>query len=193
LSLIFISQILSFSNCDWEKLTDACNTFYTAPIHIDDSADNSALTIRAKSRRLKIEKGLGLVIIDYLQLMKVSRFSERRDLEISEISKALKGLAKELEIPVVALSQLNRQLERRDDKRPRLSDLRESGSLEQDADVVAFIHWEEVFKKKEERLSYEGKAELIIAKQRNGPTGSVPLAFLKAYSLFENLAIEESL
>lgn len=142
----------------------------------------------------------------------------------TEISKALKGLAKELhyanhhlaplarsqdgsirrssngsivaiinklEIPVVALSQLNRQLERRDDKRPRISDLRESGSLEQDADIVAFIHREEVFKKKEERINYEGKAELIIAKQRNGPTDSIPLAFLKAHSRFENLALED--
>ncbi|MBT8331425.1 MAG: replicative DNA helicase [Deltaproteobacteria bacterium] len=179
------------SKGDWEKLNKACSTFYNAPIYIDDSADNSVLTIRAKSRRLKMEKGLGLVIIDYLQLMKVARISERRDLEISEISKALKGLAKELEIPVVALSQLNRQLERRDDKRPRLSDLRESGSLEQDADVVAFIHREEVFKKNEDKIPFEGKAELIVAKQRNGPTDTLPLAFLKAYSRFENLALDE--
>jgi replicative DNA helicase len=131
-----------------------------------------------------MEKGPELIIIDYLQLMKVTRATERRDLDISEISRALKGIAKELEIRVVALSQLNRQLERRDDKRPRLSDLRESGSLEQDADVVAFIHREEVFKKKEDRIAYEGKAELIIAKQRNGPTDSVPLAFLKSQSRF---------
>jgi replicative DNA helicase len=179
------------SKVDWDKINKACSTLYKAPIYIDDSADNSALTIRAKSRRLKMEKGLGLIIIDYLQLMKVPRVSERRDLEISEISKALKGLAKELEIPVVALSQLNRQLERRDDKRPRLSDLRESGSLEQDADVVAFIHREEVFKKKEERIPFEGKAELIVAKQRNGPTDSLPLTFLKTYSRFENLAFDE--
>jgi replicative DNA helicase len=140
-----------------------------------------------------MEKGLGLVIIDYLQLMKVTRATERRDLDISEISRALKGLAKELKIPVVALSQLNRQLERRDDNRPRLSDLRESGSLEQDADVVAFIHREEVFKKMGDRIAYEGKAELIVAKQRNGPTDSVPLAFLKSQSRFENLAPEESM
>lgn len=179
------------SKGDWEKISMACNTFHKAPIYIDDSADNSVLSIRAKSRRLKLEKELGLVIIDYLQLMKVTRVAERRDLEISEISKALKGLAKELDIPIVALSQLNRQLERRDDKRPRLSDLRESGSLEQDADVVAFIHREEVFKSKEEREQFEGKAELIVAKQRNGPTDSLPLAFLKTYSRFENLATEE--
>jgi len=123
--------------------------------------------------------------------MKVTRPNERRDLDISEISRSLKGLAKELQIPVVALSQLNRQLEKRDDKRPRLSDLRESGSLEQDADVVAFIHREEVYKKKEDKIPFEGKAELIIAKQRNGPTDSLPLAFLKAYTRFENLALDE--
>jgi replicative DNA helicase len=178
---------------DWEILHQAGRTLHAAPLYIDDSPDNSALTIRAKTRRLKMEKGLGLVIIDYLQLMKVPRPTERRDLDISEISRALKGLAKELAIPVVALSQLNRELERRDDKRPRLSDLRESGSLEQDADIVAFIHREEVFKPKEDRIAYEGRAELIVAKQRNGPTDSVFLAFLKSHSRFENLVCEESL
>jgi replicative DNA helicase len=176
---------------DWEELDRACSTLHQAPIYIDDSPDNSALSIRAKTRRLKLEKGLGLIIIDYLQLMKVTRPNERRDLDISEISRSLKGLAKELEVPIIALSQLNRQLEKRDDKRPRLSDLRESGSLEQDADVVAFIHREEVFKKNEDKLPFEGKAELIVAKQRNGPTDSLPLAFLKSYSRFENLASEE--
>jgi replicative DNA helicase len=177
---------------DWEILNQACCSLHAAPIYIDDSPDNSALSIRAKTRRLKLEKGLGLVIIDYLQLMKVTRSNERRDLDISEISRSLKGLAKELQVPVIALSQLNRQLEKRDDKRPRLSDLRESGSLEQDADVVAFIHREEVFKKKEDRIPYEGRAELIIAKQRNGPTDSFPLAFIKSYSRFENLAFDET-
>ena len=176
---------------DWKILNKSGSTLNEAPIFIDDSSDNSALSIRAKTRRLKLEKGLGLVIIDYLQLMKVTRPNERRDLDISEISRSLKGLAKELQIPVVALSQLNRQLEKRDDKRPRLSDLRESGSLEQDADVVAFIHREEVFKKKEDKIPFEGKAELIVAKQRNGPTDSLPLAFLKSYSRFENLAFDE--
>ena len=176
---------------DWETLIQAGSTLHEAPIYIDDSADNSALSIRAKTRRLKMEIGLGLVVIDYLQLMKVTRPNERRDLDISEISRSLKSLAKELQIPVVALSQLNRQLEKRDDKRPRLSDLRESGSLEQDADVVAFIHREEVFKKKEDKIPFEGKAELIVAKQRNGPTDSLPLAFLKPYSRFENLAFDE--
>lgn len=179
------------SRQDWEILNKSGDTLHEAPIYIDDSPDNSALSIRAKSRRLKLEKGLGLMIIDYLQLMKVTRPNERRDLDISEISRSLKGLAKELQIPVIALSQLNRQLEKRDDKRPRLSDLRESGSLEQDADVVAFIHREEVFKKNEDKIPFEGKAELIVAKQRNGPTDSLPLAFLKSYSRFENLAFDE--
>ena len=181
------------SQQDWKNLHKAGRTLYRAPIYIDDSADNTSLTIRAKARRLKMDSGLGLVIIDYLQLMKVARSRERRDLDISEISRSLKSLAKELGVPVVALSQLNRQLEKRDDKRPRLSDLRESGSLEQDADVVALIHREEVFMKKEEKLAYEGKAEIIVAKQRNGPTGSVPVAFLKSHSCFANLAFDEAL
>jgi replicative DNA helicase len=176
----------------WDKLNKAGKRLYRAPIYIDDSSDNSALTIRAKSRRLKMEKNVGFVVIDYLQLMKVIRYSERRDLDISEISRALKALARELEIPVMALSQLNRQLEKRDDKRPRLSDLRESGALEQDADVVAFIHREGAFKKKDKIQPDDGKSELIVAKQRNGPTGSVPLLFLKQYLRFENLAPEDS-
>ncbi|UCG08876.1 MAG: replicative DNA helicase [Desulfobacterales bacterium] len=180
------------SDRDWKKLHQAGARLYEAPIYIDDSPENSALSIRAKTRRLKMEQNVGLVIIDYLQLMKIVRTSERRDLDISEISRSLKALARELEIPVVALSQLNRQLERRDDKRPRLSDLRESGALEQDADVVAFIHREDAFKKKGEIQPDDGKAELIVAKQRNGPTGSVPLAFLKSYLRFENLAPEDS-
>ena len=177
-------------NDDWEKLQKAGAKLFQAPIYIDDSPENSALSIRAKSRRLKMEKGLGLVIIDYIQLMKVVRTSERRDLDISEISRSLKALARELEVPVVALSQLNRQLEKRDDKRPRLSDLRESGALEQDADVVAFIHRADAFKKKDEIHPADGTAELIVAKRRNGPTGSVDLAFLKSHLRFENLAPE---
>ena len=136
-----------------------------------------------------MENEVGLVIIDYLQLMKVVRSGERRDLDISEISRSLKALARELEIPVVALSQLNRQLEKRDDKRPRLSDLRESGALEQDADVVAFIHRADAFRKADE--VQDGRAEVIVAKHRNGPTGSAHLVFLKPYSRFENLALED--
>jgi replicative DNA helicase len=182
----------SVSKQDWDRLKNAGSTLYDAPIYIDDSYNNSVLSIRAKSRRLKKENGLGLVIIDYLQLIKVMRTSERRDLDVSEISRSLKGLAKELAIPVVALSQLNRQSERRDDKRPRLSDLRESGALEQDADVVAFIHRENAFRKKGELSFDEGTAELIIAKQRNGPTDSIHLTFLDAYARFENLAPDET-
>ena len=123
--------------------------------------------------------------------MKVLKAADRRDLDIAEISRSLKSLAKELEIPVIALSQLNRQLEKRDDKRPRLADLRESGALEQDADLVVFIHREEVFRKDEDALQFEGRAEVIVAKQRNGPIGSVYLAFLKEISCFENLASED--
>jgi replicative DNA helicase len=178
------------SDQEWKDLHAAGKTLFHAPIYIDDSPENSVLSIRAKTRRLKMENGVGLVIIDYLQLMKVVRTSERRDLDISEISRSLKALARELDIPVVALSQLNRQLEKRDDKRPRLSDLRESGALEQDADVVAFIHRADAFRKADE--VHDGKAEVIVAKQRNGPTGSAHLAFLKAFSRFENLALEDS-
>ncbi|MDP2643772.1 MAG: replicative DNA helicase [Desulfobacterales bacterium] len=176
-----------FSREDWVKLTDAASTLSEIPIFIDDAADISAMGIRAKSRRLKMDKGLGMVIIDYLQLMKGSYLSERRDLEISEISRSLKALAKELDIPVLALSQLNRKLEDRADKRPQLSDLRESGALEQDADVVAFIYRDEVYNK-DENNPEKGKAEIIIAKQRNGPTGKVPLVFRNVYTRFEDLA-----
>ncbi len=178
-----------FSRDDWVKLTDAAGFLSQAPIYIDDAADLSAMTIRAKARRLKMDKDLGLVFIDYLQLMKVSGGQERRDLEISEISRSLKIMAKELGVPVVALSQLNRKLEERSDKRPQLSDLRESGALEQDADVVAFIYRDEVYNKDENNPN-RGTAELIIAKQRNGPVGSIPLTFLHAYTRFENPAAD---
>ncbi len=179
-----------FGQDDWVKLTNAGGVLSDAPIYIDDSPDITAMTIRAKARRMKMEKGLGLVIIDYLQLMKSRSSLERRDLEISEISRSLKALAKELSIPVVALSQLNRRLEDRSDKRPQLSDLRESGALEQDADIVAFIYRDEIYNKAPDNPN-RGKAELIIAKQRNGPTGVVHLAFLDAYTRFETLASEE--
>lgn len=160
-----------------------------APLFIDDSPDTGILNLRAKARRLKKNEKIGLVVIDYIQLMKMPGRHERRDLEISEISRGLKALAKELDVPVVALSQLNRQLESRDDKRPRLSDLRESGALEQDADVVAFIHREEVFRKPEEKSAYRGRAEIIVAKQRNGPTDRIPLVFLHRFSAFANPAL----
>jgi replicative DNA helicase len=174
---------------EWLRITDAAGRLTESPIFIDDTANLSAVEIRSKARRLKMNHDIGLVIIDYLQLMKSRGRVERRELEISEISRSLKGLAKELSIPVMALSQLNRMLEQRADKRPVLSDLRESGSLEQDADVVAFIYRDEVYNKDENNPN-RGKAEIIISKQRNGPIGTVNLAFLHAYTKFENLAEE---
>lgn len=178
-----------FTKEDWDRLTDAADVLSAAPIFIDDSASLTALEVRAKARRLKMEKNLGLIIIDYLQLMQGRPGAERRDLEISDISRSLKSLAKELDVPVVALSQLNRMLEQRTDRRPRLSDLRESGALEQDADVVAFIYRDEVYNK-EDNNPHKGTAEIILAKQRNGPTGEVLLTFLNTYTRFENRAPE---
>lgn len=175
---------------DWQRLTDSASVLSEAPIFIDDSSNISATEIRAKARRLKMEKNLGLIIIDYLQLMKAGSSMDRRDLEIAEISRSLKGLAKELDIPVIALSQLNRMLEQRSDKRPVLSDLRESGALEQDADIVAFIYRDEVYNKEEDNPS-KGKAEIIIAKHRNGPVGVATLTFLGAYTRFENMAMND--
>jgi len=176
-----------FSREDWVSLTNAAEVLSEAEIYIDDSPDLSAMSIRAKARRLKMDKKIGLIIIDYIQLMKGRASAERRDLEISEISRGLKALAKELELPVIALSQLNRKLEERHDKRPQLSDLRESGALEQDADVVAFIYRDEVYNKDENNPN-KGTAELLLKKQRNGPTGEVKMAFISAYTRFENLA-----
>ncbi len=175
---------------DWIKITDAAGFLSQAPIFIDDSANITVLEIRAKSRRLKMEHDIGLIIIDYLQLMKGRISAERRDLEISEISRSLKALAKELDIPVLALSQLNRKLEERSDKRPQLADLRESGALEQDADVVAFIYRDELYNKDENNPN-KGKAEIILAKQRNGPTGTALLTFLDTYTRFENFIPKE--
>jgi replicative DNA helicase len=150
-----------FSMEDWHRLTEAAGTLSECPIYIDDSPSLSAMEIRAKARRLKMDKNIGLVIIDYLQLMQGRSSAERRDLEISEISRGLKALAKELDLPVMALSQLNRMLEQRTDKRPRLSDLRESGALEQDADVVAFIYRDEVYNKEEDNPN-RGTAEILL-------------------------------
>ncbi len=149
------------------------------------------LEIRAKARRLKAEKNIGMIVIDYLQLMQGPSNSESREREISHISRSLKSLAKELNIPVIALAQLNRAVETRNDKRPQLSDLRESGSIEQDADVVLFLNRPEYYGIKnfmDDGTSTEGVAELIIGKQRNGPTGDIRLAFIKEYARFENLA-----
>jgi len=176
-----------FHKQDWLNLTNAADVLSEAPIYIDDSADITIASIRAKARRLKLDKDLGIIIIDYLQLMRGPVKSERRDLEISEISRSLKSLAKELNIPIIALSQLNRMLEQRSDKRPMLSDLRESGALEQDADLVAFIYRDEVYNK-DENNPEKGKAEIILGKHRNGPVGTTHLTFLNTYTRFENLA-----
>ena len=173
------------SESDWPKLTRAAGSLSEAPLFIDDTPGLSALEMRAKTRRLKIEHNLGLVIVDYLQLMRGRARADSREQEISDISRSLKALAKELSIPVIALSQLNRRVEERGDKRPQLSDLRESGAIEQDADVILFLYREEVYNKSEEN---RGKAELIIGKQRNGPTDKVDLAFLDKYTRFENLS-----
>jgi replicative DNA helicase len=171
---------------DWQFLTEAASVLSEAPIFIDDTPAISVLELRAKARRLKAEHNIGLIIIDYLQLMRGSRGSERREQEISEISRALKALAKELNVPVVALSQLNRRVEEREDRRPRLADLRESGALEQDADLIIFLYRDEVYHPREDNPN-RGVAEVIIGKHRNGPTGRVKLAFLDKSTSFENL------
>ncbi len=175
---------------DWNNILEAAGDLTEAPIFIDDSPDITVTSIRTKARRLKMNKDLGLVIVDYLQLMKGRTNVERRDLEISEISRSLKLLAKELNVPVLALSQLNRKLEERSDKRPMLSDLRESGALEQDADVVAFIYRESVYSRDDNdagpAAGHTETAEIIIAKQRNGPTGTIKLTFQNAFTRFDN-------
>jgi replicative DNA helicase len=177
------------SEADLARINRAAGALYDLPIYIDDSPAISALEIRAKARRMKMEKALGIIVIDYLQLMRGRGSAERRELEISEISRSLKALAKELHIPVIALSQLNRKVEERTNKRPVLSDLRESGAIEQDADVILFIYRDEVYNKEEDNRN-KGMAELILAKQRNGPIGTVKLAFLEQYTRFESLATE---
>jgi replicative DNA helicase len=156
-----------------------------APIFIDDSANINLMEIRAKCRRLKAKHGLGMVLVDYLQLMQSPRKSENRQQEVSEISRNLKILARELEVPVVCASQLNRGVEMRSDKRPLLGDLRESGSIEQDADLVMFIYRDEVYNPDTEA---RGEAELILAKHRNGPTGTIRLAFMNQYTKFASIA-----
>jgi replicative DNA helicase len=168
---------------DWHKLTSAAGKLAQSPIFIDDSSAISVLEMRAKARRLKVEHGLSLIIVDYLQLMRGRGNAERREQEISEISRSLKGLAKELRVPVIALSQLNRGVETRTgNKKPTLADLRESGAIEQDADVIIFLYRDEVYNK--DSNDNKGKAEIIIAKQRNGPTGSIPLSFLSHCTRF---------
>ena len=176
----------ALSSAEWPKLAQAADVLYKAPIFIDDSPSLTVLDLRARARRLKKEHGLGLLLIDYLQLMRGRTANERREQEISEISRFLKALAKELNIPVVAISQLNRLVEQRDDKKPRLSDLRESGAIEQDADVIIFIYRDEVYNKSADN-PLKGIASIIIGKQRNGPTGEVEVAFLDRYTTFRNL------
>lgn len=173
---------------DWKKLIKAAGEISEAPIYIDDSASPTVMEIRAKSRRLKKSKGLGLVIVDYMQLIQGRARIENRQQEISEISRSLKGLAKELDCPLIALSQLSRAVESRTERRPILSDLRESGAIEQDGDLIAFIYRPEVYHPETEEA---GIAEIIIGKQRNGPIGTLKLAFLKEYTRFENLSRED--
>jgi replicative DNA helicase len=172
---------------DWPKLTTAAGRLSDAPIYIDDTPAITSIEMKAKARRLKAESGLGLIVLDYLQLMRGSAFKDSREQEISEISRSLKALAKELSLPVIALSQLNRKVEDRTNRRPQMADLRESGAIEQDADVIAFIYRDEVYNHSEDNPE-KGIAEIIIGKQRNGPTGTVKLAFQEKYTRFENLA-----
>jgi replicative DNA helicase len=168
---------------DWPRLTSAISLLSEAPIFTDDSPGLTPMELRARCRRLKREHGLGLIIVDYLQLMQSTEGNENRATEISYITRALKNLAKELDVPLIAVSQLNRSLEQRPNKRPVMSDLRESGSIEQDADVILFIYRDEVYN---EDSVEKGTAEIIIGKQRNGPTGTVRLTFLGQYTKFEN-------
>lgn len=172
---------------DWPRLSSAVSMLTDIPLFVDDSASLTPTELRAHARRLKREHDLQLVVIDYLQLMQVSARNENRATEISEISRSLKGLAKELSVPVVALSQLNRSLEQRPNKRPVMSDLRESGAIEQDADLIVFIYRDEVYN---EDSSDKGTAEIIVAKQRNGPIGTTRLTFLGQYTSFENFIPE---
>src|SRR2546427_10407785 len=176
---------------DFPKLTHAASKLAEAKIFIDDSAGLSILELRAKARRLKAQQDVQLIIVDYLQLLRSTsrRAHDNRQLEISEISAGLKGLAKELKIPVIVVAQLNRQPEQRSGGKPRLSDLRESGSIEQDADLVGLLVRPEIYEEDEEaRVEKAGEAEFIIAKQRNGPVGEIPLTFLKEYTRFETRA-----
>jgi replicative DNA helicase len=172
-----------FPDEDWSRINTAVQLMSEAPIFIDDTPALSPTEIRARARRLKRESGLDLIVLDYLQLMQVQGRTENRATEISEISRSLKALAKELEVPIIALSQLNRSVESRQDKRPIMSDLRESGAIEQDADIIVFIYRDEVYNPDTPR---KGVADIQIAKQRNGPIGDFPLTFVGRYTKFEN-------
>jgi replicative DNA helicase len=174
----------NFGDEEWSRINGAINMMKSAPIYIDDTGALTPTEVRARARRLKREHGLGLVVIDYLQLMQVPGTKENRATEISEISRSLKALAKELSVPVIALSQLNRSVEQRQDKKPVMSDLRESGAIEQDADVIMMIYREEVYDKNTTR---KGIAEVIITKQRNGPVGEISLNFQGEFTKFADL------
>lgn len=176
------------SQADWPRLVSAAGKLSEAPIYIDDSPGISVLELRAKARRLKAQFDIKLIVLDYLQLMQGPARSENRQQEISEISRSVKALARELNVPLIAISQLSRAVEQRSDRRPQLSDLRESGAIEQDADVVLLLLREEYYNPTEEN---KGLAELIIAKQRNGPTGSLNLTFISEYMKFENIATRD--
>ena len=169
---------------DWPKLTQAVGPLSEAPIFIDDTVGISLSELRSKARRLKMENGLGIIIIDYLQLMTIGRKAESRQQEVAQISRGLKGVARELSVPVIALSQLNRGVEQRQDKRPIMSDLLESGAIEADADIISFIYRDEYYNPDSEK---KGIAEIIIAKHRNGPVGVVELGFIKEFTKFVNL------
>ena len=177
----------NFSDEDWSRIQGAMSQLSSAPIYLDESPALTPTELRARARRLKRERDLGLIIVDYLQLMQVPGTKENRATEISEISRSLKALAKELSVPVIAISQLNRAVEQRTDKKPVMSDLRESGAIEQDADLILLIYREEAY---DQNTTRRGIADIIIAKQRNGPTGEVQLTFLGEYTRFENLVAE---
>jgi replicative DNA helicase len=179
----------SLRDTDWMKLTESANTLSELPIFIDDTSGLSVLEMKAKCRRLAKKHDICLVIIDYLQLLQGRRTAESRQLEISEISRSLKALAKDLNVPVLALSQLNRKVEDRPNKRPQLADLRESGAIEQDADVIAFIYRDEVYHPTTEEN--RNVAEIILAKQRNGPTGYFKLHFQKERTRFRDYVDED--
>lgn len=172
-----------FADEDWSRINTAVQLMSDAPLYIDDAGGLTPTEVRARARRLKREHGLGLIVVDYLQLMQVQGTTENRATEISEISRSLKALAKELKLPIIALSQLNRSVEQRTDKRPVMSDLRESGAIEQDADLIVFIYREEIYNPETPK---KGVADISIAKQRNGPIGDFPLTFVGRYTKFEN-------
>jgi replicative DNA helicase len=172
---------------DWPRIDSAMTQLGSARIFVDDTPALTPTEVRARSRRLKRERGLDLIVVDYLQLMQVAGTKENRATEISEISRSLKALAKELTVPVIAVSQLNRGVEQRTEKKPVMSDLRESGALEQDADLILLIYREEQY---DSNTTRKGIADIIVAKQRNGPTGDVQLTFLGQYTKFENFAPE---